>query len=262
MELYQPASGNCTDDIDYWECSCPEGRMGKRCEKDVDECASAPCINDAYNCTHGLNEIRCNCTSGFEGYYCEIDINECESSPCITKDVNATCFDNPNHYTCQCSLGWTGVNCEIFIDYCESSPCSEYGTCQNQLTPSRANKSPTLPPAGEFVCHCPNMRTGVYCDIVVEFCVSDPCQNTGVCQQDESEDRYRCLCPPATSGYNCEEFIDSCASQPCQYEGTCLTVGFDAVYWCECPFGQAGTNCNINLRELGSRGDSKACFPA
>ena len=272
FELVNRASGNCTQGIDFYKCECPEGRKGLSCEIDIDECASMPCLNNAHNCTHALNEVICNCTSGWTGHYCEINIDECASNPCHHPpggrnygDILATCIDNINHYICKCSIGWTGINCDEFIDYCLSSPCSEWGTCQNQQTPKpiqykylehQGLNGTFVPDLGGYHCHCPYMRTGVHCETLVDFCESDPCQNTGICILDDTNDSYKCSCPPATTGYNCETFLDSCASSPCLFDGTCMTIGFDAFFWCSCPLGQVGDYCEINLNEC----DSNPCL--
>ena len=253
------ASGTCDDQIDKYECTCPEGRLGIRCDEDFDECLSAPCLNNAYDCTHGLMNVNCNCTSGFTGHYCEIDIDECASTPCVGKTENATCVDGENHYICNCGLGWRGLHCDTFINYCDSSPCSTYSTCYNQLENFIKNKTTggiEIVQTGQFYCHCPKSRTGQFCEIIVQFCESDPCQNTGVCVQDEDNDQYICLCPPATKGWNCETFIDSCQSNPCQNGSPCLTEGFDTVYYCQCVEGFAGLACEVNINEC----DSNPCL--
>ncbi|KAK1170928.1 hypothetical protein AOXY_G7881 [Acipenser oxyrinchus oxyrinchus] len=52
---------------------------------------------------------------------------------------------------------------------------------------------------GGFRCHCP---PGNNCEIEVDECLSDPCQN-GATSSDEF-DAFGCLCPDGIEGVACE----------------------------------------------------------
>lgn len=43
--MYILITGNCTDDIYSYICKCKAGWTGKRCEVEIDECESSPCVN-------------------------------------------------------------------------------------------------------------------------------------------------------------------------------------------------------------------------
>ena len=60
----------------------PEKERGNssQCE-DIDECASAPCHNNA-PCVNEENHYTCRCLPGYTGVTCETDINECALTPC------------------------------------------------------------------------------------------------------------------------------------------------------------------------------------
>ena len=75
----------CRDLIDGYECDCIVGYEGKRCQTNIDECNSAPCING--KCTDEVNEYRCLCEEGYDGVNCERNIDECISSPCLNEGV-------------------------------------------------------------------------------------------------------------------------------------------------------------------------------
>ena len=49
-----------------YQCSCFAGYRGERCDLDLDECASSPCLNGA-SCTNEFNRYSCMCTVGFTG---------------------------------------------------------------------------------------------------------------------------------------------------------------------------------------------------
>jgi hypothetical protein len=53
-----------------------------RCEEEINECASAPCINNG-TCTDLLAEFSCDCPEEYEGVMCEkLKRVTCENIPC------------------------------------------------------------------------------------------------------------------------------------------------------------------------------------
>ena len=53
-----------------FECQCPPGYEGTRCEIDIDYCASDPCLNGA-TCLDLVEGYECQCPPGWEGTNCE-----------------------------------------------------------------------------------------------------------------------------------------------------------------------------------------------
>ena len=47
----------------YFRCDCRVGFTGDRCEININECASSPCVNDA-TCLDDVGEFRCVCIEG------------------------------------------------------------------------------------------------------------------------------------------------------------------------------------------------------
>ena len=65
------------DGIAHYNCSCPAGFSGSRCQTNVDDCLSDPCLNNG-TCVDGVAGYLCNCHLGFRGDDCEIDIQVIE----------------------------------------------------------------------------------------------------------------------------------------------------------------------------------------
>jgi hypothetical protein len=56
------------------------GYSGVTCQTNIDECASAPCVNGV--CADAVDVYICTCTAGWSGANCAVDVDECASLPC------------------------------------------------------------------------------------------------------------------------------------------------------------------------------------
>ena len=93
-----------------------------------------------------------------------------------------------------------------------------------------------------YKCQCPRGFYGPRCQSDVNECASDPCLNGGVCENGFNE--YICKCKDGYEGKRCENEVDLCKSNPCQHGGQCNS--FFNSYSCQCQPGFEGKNCEIN----------------
>merc|ERR1712232_1271564 len=92
-------------------------------------------------------------------------------------------------------------------------------------------------------CQCPLGYEGGLCEIDVDDCSANPCQNGGVCV--DGLNSYQCECAAGFTGNHCESDINDCADDPCFNGGKCI----DGVnsYVCECLSDYTGDNCEIKI---------------
>lgn len=60
---------------------------------------------------------------------------------------------------------------------------------------------------------------GSRCELEINECLSNPCVNGGVCE--DQAGGYVCNCPVGFSGDHCEVNVDECYSAPCLNGGQC-----------------------------------------
>ncbi|KAJ8279108.1 hypothetical protein COCON_G00061740 [Conger conger] len=65
--------GNCSETS--MMCDCMSGFTGHRCELELDECKSNPCLNGGY-CRNLVNKFQCVCDMSFAGEVCQVDVSD------------------------------------------------------------------------------------------------------------------------------------------------------------------------------------------
>nr|XP_026695897.1 cubilin-like [Ciona intestinalis] len=216
----KPCSKNpevqCFNNPGSYTCGgCPTGYIGNgwACS-DIDECSSnnggcsqAPlvvCINTAGSNTCGP------CPSGYtgDGRVCDV-MNACEvnNGGC---DVIATCTVNPavgNIVTCTCPDGFLGNGVGV-------GGCVQGDTCADVCVNGQCQENQDKV---EF-CVCNIGWSGVNCDVNIDDCLTQPCNDGGTCIDGVGE--YYCKCPNNYGGTNCEIDESGCGAYYVQDSGS------------------------------------------
>lgn len=116
----------CTNTHGSFNCDCPAGWGGDRCDEDVDECLlEDSCLNGGV-CTNTEGSFTCACNEFWRGARCEEDINECaENNPC----VDSGCINSQGSYECLCTNGKGGKHCDEDFDECAHALCPAGTEC-------------------------------------------------------------------------------------------------------------------------------------
>ncbi|XP_058806153.1 protein crumbs isoform X2 [Phymastichus coffea] len=145
-------NGNCLDQHQTPQCSCPLGFTGLYCETNIDDCApdtdgNVPCKNEG-KCHDGVNSFTCDCAgTGYTGPDCSYDIDECEDP--LNDCGFGKCKNLPGSFRCVCEPDYCGMSCSV-ENPCKNDFCQNGGICE------------CVEDSG-YRCRCPDDYTGQNC---------------------------------------------------------------------------------------------------
>uniref|UniRef100_H3CVY0 Milk fat globule EGF and factor V/VIII domain containing a n=1 Tax=Tetraodon nigroviridis TaxID=99883 RepID=H3CVY0_TETNG len=103
--------------------------------------------------------------------------------------------DDP--FICICADGFGGDTCNLTqTGPCVSNPCKNDGLCE-VTSPTRRGDV-----FNEYTCKCQTGFEGVHCQINVNECAAQPCNNGGTCRDLDGD--YTCQCPSPYVGKQCQ----------------------------------------------------------
>ena len=272
--------------------------LSGNCDIDVIECVSSPCQNGA-TCTESTVEssvsfhaYQCTCAAGFANGVCEYDfISEYTAECTVIESTQSAALRG---------------NCDIDVDECASSPCQNGATCTESTAESSvsahayrcscvagfANGVCEYGFVAEYTSECTvmesesNVTFSGNCDIDVDECASDPCQNRATCGESTvdpsiSAAAYQCTCATGFASGVCDyhftaeytrectaaestaraelrgncDVTAACASGPCLNGGRCeeATSNQSApTFSCACRAGFANATCDVDIDECSS----------
>ncbi|KAG8447867.1 hypothetical protein GDO86_015106 [Hymenochirus boettgeri] len=179
--------GRCMDLFNSFNCACRVGWEGQRCEINIDDCKSKPCIHGS--CMDLEADYQCNCMTGYTGRNCETNLDDCQHHECLN---GGSCVDGVNSFTCTCPHSYAGPYCQWPYppEQCDKNlTCSNGGRCDDGIWGAN--------------CTCKPGFSGRRCEINVNDCESNPCLNGGTCQ--DSVNNFKCICNSSFTGVRCEK---------------------------------------------------------
>ncbi|GFG35967.1 hypothetical protein Cfor_02931, partial [Coptotermes formosanus] len=200
--------------------ACPQGYTGNGfyCS-DIDECQmnNGGCsVSPLVQCINTQGSRVCGqCPPGYQGDgqvctflgVCAVNNGGCHPL--------ARCLDNPrisqSYVECICPSGYVGSG--VGPAGCVPTFGGGGTTSRGVVNPCdhvhcvNGNCIPNF--AGAPVCVCYPGYTGNVCNVMVDSCSSQPCQNSGTCVQDGATG-YHCVCAEGYTGSRCEEEEQSC----------------------------------------------------
>lgn len=232
-------------------CECTREFWGTDCELSIrakNHCDSEPCRNSG-NCTAGRETYTCSCPTNYTGSDCLVEFassDPCSTNPCQHGSVCVSQLEEGSFanysYTCECARGFEGEKCELNINDCDPNPCLNGGVCQDEIDGYICD-CPDQITGRTCAVYCPDGRRGEFCELSLQYCSPNPCNNNGTCTENKNAAGYTCSCSPGFTGVTCDAELQ-CDSSLCRNGGTCTSVSSEGTR-CNCKTGFDGEHCEL-----------------
>ncbi|CAB3235739.1 unnamed protein product [Arctia plantaginis] len=193
---------------------CPTGYEGDGyiCN-DIDECTTVSNggCSPMVSCHNTIGSRICGpCPTGYQGDgvtctfrgSCNINHGGCHPSAQCVESLSPTGQTS----LCLCPEGMDGdgvglMGCYIstanYTRGCESKPCGNHGRCHSLRS--------------GYTCICNKGFGGAKCDVIRDVCAVNPCQNGGICRDDDTTiTGFRCECTALYTGSTCQIKSKTC----------------------------------------------------
>ncbi|ETN78501.1 EGF-like domain protein [Necator americanus] len=240
-------NATCVDLVNDYECQCPKGFKGKRCNVKEDLCSAAPCVHGL--CVDTLFSRRCICDEGWSGETCEVNVDDCATRPCRN---GGTCTDEVDFYWISSCTDHIPpllsfllqekyrkiLFCFRVIKYLTAvvrsvgflllvqiwvSPITAHARSDlREPTVNSTKMNVSLDDAARWElspAKMASMRLAAYANRVIAV----------------NSVKYELI--------SCEQETGSCDVRPCRNDGRCVNLVAD--YFCVCPEGVSGKDCEI-----------------
>ncbi|CAF1433313.1 unnamed protein product [Adineta steineri] len=123
--------------------------------------------------------------------------NPCSRNPCNSNEECYPLMNQISNYICLCSNNLTGNNCLDTNQMCIEGFCALNSLCKpDYRNILNGNEIP--------YCVCPLNQYGRRCNLFYDKCLSNPCQNNGICLISSKPDQFSCKCSSQFYGDLCE----------------------------------------------------------
>ncbi|KAH8040655.1 hypothetical protein HPB51_011970 [Rhipicephalus microplus] len=214
------------------------------------------CVDIAEGLSGSL--FQCLCPHGFRGRRCEEPLSACELHPCPQGTHCVQTPDEATNRSCVADTSTkppTTAQQQPGHAQLQQQPSNEQETRQQQ-EPAQPKLQPTQQPdqnqsggsacgarpcvhgkcedlpagSGGFRCYCLPGYGGDLCEFEYDECDSGPCAHGAQCE--DLVAGFRCHCGPGYAGRRCEIKVDLCRPNPCPPPAQCLDRGNN--YSCLC----------------------------